>query len=99
MRRIPKTAVPSSAGGAICQRGLPELLGLLLTSLGRRVHGSVVHPGDAIKARTHEEGRQDNPCPQATHLELVRGKKRDLSRRRRRSKQQSQSGDQKILRI
>src|SRR5271168_5345863 len=59
----------------------------------------MVHPGDALEARTDEGGRQDHPFAQATHLELVRGEKRHLTWRRRRPKQQSKSGDQKILRI
>src|ERR1700688_2806366 len=59
----------------------------------------MVHPGDALKARTDEGGRQDHPFAQATHLELVRGEKRHFTWRRRRPKQQSKSGDQKILRI
>src|ERR1700688_3526444 len=59
----------------------------------------MVHTVDALKARTDEGGRQDHPFAQATHLELVRGEKRHLTWRRRRPKQQSKSGDQKILRI
>jgi hypothetical protein len=85
--------------GVPAQRRLSEFLGLRLSNLGRQVHGSMVHPGDALKAGTDEDGRQDHSFAQATDLELIRGEKRHLSWRRRRPKQQSKSGDQKILRI
>ena len=60
--------------GVPAQRRLSELLGIHFGNLGGQVYRSMVHPGDAVKAGTYEEGCQDHPCPQATHLELVRGK-------------------------
>ncbi len=80
----PFAVQPENDPSVSAKRRLSEFLGLRLASLGKQVYGSMVHPGDALKAGTNEKGRQDHPSPQATYLELVRGETRDLSWRCRR---------------
>src|SRR4029077_2407774 len=56
---------PAHRAGLSAEGGLPAVLGVRVTGLGRQVPGSVVLPGHALAHRANEEDRQDAtlaPC-------------------------------------
>lgn len=79
------------------QGGLPAVLGVRLTDLGRQVPRPVVHPGHALTHRADEEICPHHARPPRAPAQLLPCPKAVLQRRHRGAQQQSQSHHEKSL--